>query len=157
MQFDDFLKVIDLLKNPDSYKAQVDELTTRNQAIQDSIAQLNIGSDIAQARAAAQALNDQAQVMVAQATAQAADIIVGAQRAFDVKYAEIAVRELSADQALANYNSIKTQWTARDNDLRVAEKALATGQAQLQQDQSDLRIKQAEVDDRLSKLRQVMG
>ena len=157
MQFDDFLKIIDLLKNPDSYQAQVAELTARNQAIQDSITQLNIGSDIAQATAAAHALNDQAQAMIVQATAQAADIIAGAQKAFDSKYAEIAIREVAADQALANYNGIKVQWAARDGELRVAEKALAAGQAQLLQDQSDLRVKQAEVDDRLTKLRQVMG
>ena len=157
MQFDDFLKIIDLLKNPDSYQAQVAELTARNQAIQDSITQLNIGSDIAQATAAAHALNDQAQVMIVQATAQAADIIAGAQKAFDSKYAEIAIREVAADQALANYNGIKAQWAARDSELRVAEKALVAGQAQLLQDQSDLRVKQAEVDDRLTKLRQVMG
>ena len=157
MQFDDFLKIIDLLQNPTNYKAQIDELKDRQKAIEDALSNLAIGSDISKAKIQADNLNAQAVDAVAQATAQAAQIIAGAQTAFDAKFAELQVREVAADQAIADYNQIKSQQTARENDLRSAEKDLEKARVQLNADQSDLRDKQAEVDIRLSKLREAMG
>ena len=52
MQFEEFLSILDLLKTPAKYEAQVAELQARNDAIQESIKQLGIVGDIAKAQAA---------------------------------------------------------------------------------------------------------
>lgn len=157
MQFDDFLKVVDLLKDPAQYEAKVAELQARNDAIQASIAELGIKGDIAKAQATADALVAKADLILANATADARTIVANAQTAFDKRYAEIQAREVIADQALADYNTMKNSFAVRSDELRAGEKALATARAQLQADQADLTSKQLEVDQRLDKLRQVMN
>ena len=157
MQFDDFLKVLDLLKDPAKYEAQVKELEARNQAIQDSIAQLGVVGDVAKAKAKAEALANKAEALVASAQEQAAEIVANAQTAFDKRHAELKEREVVADQALADLRTIKSQTAARENELRAQEKQATALQEQLQKTRDELAAKQAEVDERLAKLRQVMG
>ena len=157
MQFDEFLSVLDLLKNPAQYEAQIADLTARNQAIQDSIAQMGVVGDVVKAQDKANQLFAAAQEAVVAANRQAEQLIAGAQTAFDARNAAIQVREVAADQVLANYNGIKVAVQSRESDLRAAEKAVVAAQAQVASMQADLQVKQAEVDQRLDKLRQAMG
>lgn len=157
MQFDDFLKVVDLLKDPAQYEAKVAELLAREAAIQASIEQMGAVGDVFKAKAKADALVAKAQVILDDATAQAQTILTGAQGAFDKRHIELQAREVVADQALADYNTIKSQFAFRSDSLRSEEKVIAAAKAQLQADQADLATKQQEVESRLAKLREVMG
>jgi multidrug resistance efflux pump len=157
MQFDDFMQVLDLIKNPKDYEAKVKDLIAQQKAIQDSIDELNIKGDIGKARDDANTLVKQAKAKVEAANKQAADIIAGAQASFDKRNAELQVREVIADQKFADYNTMKAQEAARNEALRVQEKQLSAMQADLESTKATLRSAQAEVDERLNKLRQAMG
>ena len=157
MQFEEFLSILDLLKTPAKYEAQVAELQARNDAIQESIKQLGVVGDIAKAQAAVAKQADKAQAIVDKAIKEAEAIVAGAQSAFDKRHAELKDKEVIADQAIANYNTIKNQQASRENELRVQEKTVNTLQEVLAKQQAELAVKQAEVDARLDKLRQAMG
>ncbi len=157
MQFDEFLSVIDLLKDTTKYEAKVAELQAREQAIKDATDQLGVVGDIAKAKQQAIKLNDQAQASVEAAAVKATEILVGAQTAYDKRHSELKSREVVADQALANYNTIKSQLAAREDALRSQEKAVESLRDSLQKQLDDLAVKQVEVDARLEKLRQAMG
>jgi chromosome segregation ATPase len=157
MQFDEFLKVLELLQNPDKFKAAIEELQTRQAAVEDALAQLKLGQDIDKARKQVTKLQEQAQYSITAAETQAREIVSAAQAAFDKRHAEVQAREVVADQALANYNTIKSQWASREDALRQQEKQLNAAREQLNKDLDALREKQIEVDARLEKLRQVMG
>jgi hypothetical protein len=157
MQFDDFLKVVDLLKDPAQYEAKVAELQAREDAINAAIKQMGLGDDVFKAKAKADALVAKAEQAVSNATAQAQTIIIGAQAAFDKRHTELQAREVVADQALADYNTIKNQLVFRSNELSQGEKTLNAARVQLQADLADLASKQQEVDARLAKLREAMG
>ena len=157
MQFDDFLKVVDLLKDPAQYEAKVAELQARQDSIQASIDEMGIKGDIVKAQSQADALVAKADTILANATADARTIIANAQIVFDKRHAELQVREAAADQAITDYNTIKNQQLFRENELRQKEKAVETLQATLAKQQAELADKQIEVDARLDKLRQVMG
>ena len=157
MQFDEFLGVLDLLKDPVKYEQKVNELKAHNQSIQDSIAQMGVTGDVVKAQAKADKLVAKAEAILATAQADAETLIANARNVYNAKFEEIKQREVVADQALANYNTIKNQTAAREQELRQAEKAAVALQAVLAAQQADLNTKQAEVDERLNKLRQVMG
>jgi chromosome segregation ATPase len=157
MQFDDFLKVVDLLKDPAQYEAKVAELQAREDAINAAIKQMGVVDNVLKAQAQADAKLAQAQAAVADATKQAQAIITGAQTAFDKRNTELQAREVVADQALADYNTIKNQLAFRSNELSQGEKSLNAARVQLQADLADLASKQQEVDARLAKLREAMG
>lgn len=157
MQFEEFLSVLDLLKNPTKYEAQIADLQERDKVIQESIKQLGVVGDIAKAKDAAAKLQEKAQAAVDKATKEAESIVAGARSAYDKRNEELKAKEVIADQAIANYNTIKNQQAARENELRQQEKAVAALQEALAKQQAELTVKQAEVDERLTKLRQVMG
>ena len=157
MQFEEFLSVLALLKDPVKYEALVADLQARDTAIQESIKQLGVVGDIAKAKDAAAKLNDKAQATLDKASKEAEAILATARTAYDKRHEELKAKEVVADQAIANYNTIKSQQQARENELRQQEKAVAALQESLAKQQADLAVKQAEVDERLTKLRQVMG
>ncbi len=157
MKFEEFLEVLDLLKDPSKYEAKVAELQAREVAIQESIKSLGIVGDIAKAKKKAEALVAEAEAKVIKAQDEAEVIVASAQSAFNTKLAALQAKEVVADQALANYNTIKEQTASREAALRVSEKEIEKARAQLTKDQQELATKQAEVDERLAKLRQVMG
>jgi peptidoglycan hydrolase CwlO-like protein len=157
MQFDDFMQVLDLIKNPKDYEAKVNELVAQQATIQSLIDELNIKGDIAKAQQQAETLVKKATAYVEDANKQAAKIIADAQAAFDKRNTELQAREVIADQKMADYNTMKNQEAARNEALRQQEKRLAAMQADLEDTKATLRTAQTEVDERLTKLRQVMG
>ena len=157
MNFEEFLKVLDLLKDPSKYEAKVAELQAREVAIQESIKSLGIVGDIAKAKKKAEALIAEAEAKVIKAQDEAEVIVASAQSAFNTKLTALQAKEVVADQALANYNTMKEQTASREAALRASEKEIEKARAQLTKDQQELATKQAEVDERLAKLRQVMG
>lgn len=157
MQFEEFLSVVDLIKNADKYSAKVAELQAREDAINESIKQLGEVKNLAKAKAAVALLQEQAQATVANANKEAMEILASAQTAYNDRHERLKSREVVADQALANYNTIKNQQAARENELRVKEKEVEALRSSLKAQEDTLRKAQAEVDERLAKLRQVMG
>lgn len=157
MQFDEFLSVIDLLKDTKKYEAKVAELKAREQAIQDSITQLNVVGDINKAQTKANAAVLKAEETLSAASKQADQIIAAAQVVFDKRHAELKEREMVAEQAITDYNTIKSQLASREEVFRSKEKAVEALREILQKQQDEFTVKQAEVDERLTKLRQVMG
>ena len=157
MQFDEFLSVIDLLKDTAKYSTRIAELQAREKAIVDATTQLGIVGDIAKAKQQAAKLKEQASAAVEAATNEAAKIVSGAQTAFDKRHAELKEREVVADQAVTNYNVIKAHQASREDSLRTKEKELEVLRVVLQKQLDEVAVKQVEVDDRLTKLRQVMG
>lgn len=157
MQFDEFLGVLDLLKDPVKYEQKVNELKAHNQAIQDSIAQMGVTGDVVKAQAKADRLVAKAEAALASAQTEADILIANARTVYNSKFEELRQREVVADQAIANYNTIKAQTGAREQELRQAEKAAEALKAVLAAQQAELNVKQAEVEERLAKLRQVMG
>lgn len=157
MQFDEFLSVIDLLKDTAKYSTRIAGLQAREKAIVDATTQLGIVGDIAKAKQQAAKLKEQASAAVEAATNEAAKIVSGAQTAFDKRHAELKEREVVADQAVTNYNVIKAHQASREDTLRAKEKELESLRVVLQKQLDEVAVKQVEVDDRLTKLRQVMG
>lgn len=157
MQFDEFLGIIDLLKSPDKYSAQIKELTARNDAIQASIKTLGIVGDLDKIKKQTTALLEKAEGVLSKAESEAIAIVAGARTAYDKKFDELKEREVKADQHLADYTSMKNSFAVRSDELRKAEKAVEQAQIQLSADRADLASKQAEVEQRLAKLRDVMG
>lgn len=157
MQFDEFLSVIDLLKDTKKYEAKVAELTSREDSINAAIAQMNEKSGIISTLEGAQKKLAEAAAVLEDAQVQKQSIIAGAQAAYDKRNLDLKAREIIADQAVANYNTIKNQQAAREDMLRAKEKEADALRASLQKQQDALTEKQLEVDERLAKLRQVMG
>jgi DNA repair exonuclease SbcCD ATPase subunit len=157
MDFKEFLSVLDLIKDPDTYAAKLAELQAQQAAIQASIDQLNTLGDIDKTRQAADAALEKAGSMVDAASAKAAQILSDAEHAFDKRHEELKAREVIADQALADYNTIKNQQTDKANELAQREKAIAAKEIQLLKQQEVLDNTQKEVADRLAKLKEVMG
>lgn len=157
MQFDEFLSVIDLLKDTKKYEAKVAELKAREQAIQDSITQLNVVGDINKAQSKANAAVLKAEDMLSAASKQADQIIAAAQVVFDKRHTDLKEREMVAEQAISDYHAIKSQLASREEVFRSKEKAVESLREILQKQQDEFTAKHAEVDERLAKLRQVMG
>jgi len=157
MHFDEFLKVLDLLQNPDKYAAQIAELTEREESIKLSIEHLNARIDAAITQEQADAFLTESADVLAKAKVTAQDTIAKAQASFDKRLADLQVRETAADQAMQTFQNSKIQWAARKAEHIAKENELLNGRKQLDADLEDLRSKQAEVDARLNKLRQAMG
>jgi adenine-specific DNA methylase len=157
MQFDEFLSVIDLLKDTAKYSTRIAELQAREKAIVDATTQLGVVGDIAKAKQQAAKLKEQASSAVEAATVKAAEIVSEAQKAFDKRHAELKEREVLADQAVTNYNVIKAHQASREDVVRTKEKEVDALRTALQKQQEELAVKQVEVDERLAKLRQAMG
>lgn len=157
MQFDEFLKVLDLLQNPDKYAAQIAELTTRHEEIKTSIGHLNDRVNVAVTQATADKNLADAKEIVDKAKQEAQQILAKAQQAFDKRLADLQVRETAAEQAIQAYQQSKQQWADRKAEHIAKENQLNAFQKQLDTVQQDLTKKQLEVDARLSKLRDVMG
>ena len=157
MQFDEFLGILELLKNSSKYEAKVEELKQRQEAIQESITTLGVVGDIAKAKTQAESLVTKGKELVTKAEAQAASLLAGAQVAYEDKHKALQAREVLAGEALAKYKTITEQFAFRDSALRVVEKQAEALRKQLDIQSSELSVKQKELDERLAKLRQVMG
>lgn len=157
MQFDDFLSVLDLLQNPAKYAAQIDSLTQRHEEIKTSIEHLNARVDVAVTKEQADQMVVDASTTLSDAKEQASKIVTEAQRSFDSRLADLQVRETAAEQAIQVYQNAKLQWAERKAEHMAKEAQIVEAQRKLIADQEALRTKQLEVDDRLNKLRQVMG
>ncbi len=157
MQFDDFLKVLDLLQNPDKFAAQINDLTQRHTQIQDALIQVHARVDVAITQEQAdQHLKDSANVLT-QAKVDAETALSSAKRFYDKELSALEVRERAAEQAIQALASSKASWAQKAADHKVTQDAIDAAKAQLEKDQIELRSKQADVDSRLDKLRQVMG
>jgi G:T/U-mismatch repair DNA glycosylase len=157
MQFDEFMKVLDLLKNPASYEAKVAELLAREEAIKAALVSMGAVSDLNKAKTQVEKQLEKAEATVAKAQQEADTIVKNARAVYDKQFAELKAKEVVADQAIANYNAIKNTQASREEALRTAEKEVAKLREYADAERARLAAKESEVDERLAKLRQVMG
>lgn len=157
MQFDEFIKILDLLKEPAKYEAQMKMLKDQQDSIQESIKQLGVVGNIVTAKKKADNLTEIAEKKLADAQVEAEKIISTAQKSFDERYADLVKREAAADEAMTTFRNHKMTWGARAEEHRAKEQQLHSMEKGLLAGQAELAKRQAEVDERLAKLRQVMG
>lgn len=157
MQFDEFIKILDLLKEPAKYEAQMKMLKDQQDSIQESIKELGVVGDIAKAKKKADNLTSIAEKTLEDAKVEAEKIVATAQKSFDERYADLLKREAAADEAMTTFRNQKITWASRAEEHRAKEQQLYNMEKSLLAGQAELAKRQAEVDERLTKLRQVMG
>jgi len=157
MQFDEFLNIVDLLKNISTYEAKIAELSAREKAIVDATTTLKVTGDVVKAQDKADAAIAKATEMLEQAKVQADVIVSDSRVVFDKRHGELKAREILAEQAIANYTAIKNSLSTREGEFRAVEKQNAALASVLEAQRVDLAAKQVELDERLKKLREVMG
>lgn len=157
MQFNEFLDILDLIKNVDKYEAALKQLTDRKQQIEDAIAEYHVVGDIGKAKQAAEKQKVEAVALLEKAKEEAKTIVDTSRSVYDKRHDELKKREILAEQAITNYTAIQAQMISRENEFASKERSIETLRKTLQTQQDELSIKSREVDERLGKLRQVMG
>ena len=157
MQFDAFLSILDLLQNPDKYAAQIAELKRQNEVIQASTKEYGLTGDVVRAQKKADKAMEDAVAFIEKTKVEAAKILADATSAFDARYADLQTREVAAEQAITAFRNSKLTWAQRQAEHKAKEESIAASQKQLEAGYAALAEKQKEVDERLAKLRQVMG
>ena len=157
MQFDDFLGVLTLLKDTSSFEAKVQELITREKAINSAIDSLNLGKDISNAVDLANKKVADGKLAVEKSKLQAEQIVADARKVYDSKFAQLQEHQVKADQAIADLNGYKSGYAAKEDALNKTIKENTALQKQLKAEKEAVSILQADLEARLAKLRQVMG
>lgn len=157
MLFEDFVDILDLLSNPDKYKAKVKELIVYETAIKENIALGITAANVAEVQRKTDAMFKKAATAVEQAKTTADSIVAGATVVFNKRNTEVQEREVLAETAIAENKQMKADRQVAEQAFRVLEKQLNQKAKALQEQEDALRIAQAEVETRLAKLRTVMG
>jgi hypothetical protein len=157
MQLNELLEFIDLVKNPDKYKAKVDELIAYNKSIEANIQLTEDIADIAKAKTlTAKALTEalaqidsakiEAKRCVAEAQAQAAKLVSTADE-----------RRVALETWASELKTREESFTVRSAALTKLESEVADRSRQVEQDRASLAVQLQEVAERLEKLKSVMG
>lgn len=157
MQLNELLEFIDLVKNPDKYKAKVDELIAYNKTIEANIQLTEDIADIAKAKTlTAKALNE--------ATAQIDAAKIEAKRCVADAQAQASKLVSTADERRLVLENWAGELKAREDSLILRSTSLAKLEAdvadrsrQVEQDRASLTVQLQEVAERLEKLKSVMG
>lgn len=154
MNIKDFLDFVDFLKNVDMYEKRVHVLRDENERLETNIKLTAEIADIPRTRQVTEQLLAEAREAAEAAKKEASEIKERAKTLYDKRIAEVTVRE---SEAVTKYEKGKEA-------LKEAENLNATLNAQLRRQLSDLEISQAklqvtqsEMEERLSKLKSVMG
>jgi len=156
-QFTDFLEVFDLLKNPEKYESLLRQLIEREKAIKDNIALSDDVSDINTAKQlAADALNE-ALAIKEEAKKEAEKIKAGQRAAFDKKFADLAAKQVEADQAISDKKAMEQWVRSREVEFAARAKELTAQENSLYTVKMANESLNKELQERLEKLRSVMG
>lgn len=157
MLFEDFVDILELLSDPEKYKAKVKELTDRETSIKANIALGVTAANVVEIQRKADTQLKRATEALDQATKQADTLVAGATVAFNKRNADLQEREIVAETAIASNKQATADRLASEQAIRTLEKQLNTKALTLQAQAETLRLAQADVDERLTKLRTVMS
>jgi chromosome segregation ATPase len=154
MNINEFLDFVNFLKNVDKYEQRVQVLKDENTRLEDNIRLTSEIADIPRTKELTAKLLDEARSTLASAKQEASETKEKAKTSYDKKLAEVVVRETEAAAILAEgkaaVKEAKDLQTGLIAELKKQEKALAARDA-------ILAATQLEVDERLAKLKAVMG
>ena len=157
MNFDDFMDIVNVLGNPDAYAKKIAELKSYEQSIKNNIdASVDVSKLKTLLSAAAKSVDDAEQIK-AKAVKDAEKIVADASVVYNARYAKLASYELSAANSIAEGNRIVADQSSREAGYREQEKSLVMQAQSLANDNLAIAGLQAELTERLNKLRSVMG
>lgn len=157
MQFDEFIGILNMLKNPEQYEKQALELKAREDAIKANIAVGFEVSKIEYLRKQAEDNLAKAKETLAKAEVKAAKIEADRQAVYDKKFADLSEREQLAESALHDARTARAEKAAAEAEIRARDKELTKRAEILAAAESAVRVLEAEVTQRLEKLKSVMG
>lgn len=157
MNFDSISDFIAFVNDTKRYEAAVADLKDKHEAISSALGKQNTVAAITKAKEAAESLQAKAVEAVSKAQTQADKLIADATVVYDKRHADLKVREVVAEQAIMDLKALQDKWNTRETELRQQERLLQVDRQQLENSRKELAEKQAEVDQRLDKLRQAMG
>jgi F0F1-type ATP synthase membrane subunit b/b' len=157
MNFNDIFDFIQLVKDPKKYEAKLAELKAYDASIKANIALSDDVNDIETAKKlAAEALNKN-NAILAEANKEAAKIMDGARAVYDQKFQELGATQREAENAIAKQKQQELVMKQQANALAKDQSDIADLRAQLQAERQQVAQLQKEVDERLEKLKSVMG
>jgi chromosome segregation ATPase len=157
MNFDDLFDFVQLIKDPKKYEAKLLELKAYDASIKANIALSDDVNDIETAKKmAVEALNKN-NAILANANAEAQKILDGARAVYDKKFQELAITQREAENAIAKQKQQELVIKQQANSLAKDQSDLATLRSQLEFERQQVAQLQKEVDERLEKLKSVMG
>ena len=157
MQLTELLDFIDLVKNPDKYKAKVDELIAYNKSIEANIQLTEDVANIEKAKALTAKALTQATVQVDAAKEEAKRLVSEAQQAAAKLVKTADERRVALETWASELKAREESFTVRSASLTKLEQDVADRSRQVEQDRASLTIQLQEVAERLEKLKSVMG
>jgi cell division septum initiation protein DivIVA len=154
MNIKEFLDFVDFLKNVDKYEQRVKILQDENTRLEDNIRLTSEIADIPRTKELTAKLLKEADVTLADAKQEAVDIKEKAKATYDKRLSDLVVRETSANAALAESQKVFKEATTLHNTL-IADLKKQLADVSVKSDALDKA--QKEVDERLEKLKSVMG
>ncbi len=154
MNLKDFLDFADFVKNVEKYEARVQSLKDENDRLETNIKLTAEVVDIPRTKELTEKLLTEARVTLASAKEEAKTIVERAKASYDKRLAEVTTKEAAAENALANSRTVLTEAQTLHSTL-IAE--LQRQLSSVDKQQKALQASQTEVDERLVKLKSVMG
>jgi DNA repair exonuclease SbcCD ATPase subunit len=157
MDFKQISDFYDLVQYPDKYKRFLDELKSRQEGLDKAIADVGTAAEIPrlkeQAQKALVKAKEDADKQVSDAKVQAAKILEEAQKALDKAQAEATRASINKAEAQA----LTAQYTEMKMETASQMRTQAKLQERLLQMEKEYSEKELELNERLHKLRSVMG
>lgn len=157
MKFDDFIDILNLLKNPEQYEKKVLELKKHEDEIKKNI---GFSADLGKIEALkqkAEKLMSEAEAKLAKAELDAAKTVSDAKSVFDKRNLDLSVREQAATAAIQDAAMARAEKAQAMAEVKQRNKELDEKVAKLVADQMHVDELTAELNERLKKLRSVMG
>lgn len=157
MEFKELLNFIEFVKSPEAFEAKLVELQAEQKRLQENIeATIKLG-DLNRLYDEAQKTAQASESILAEAKAQAQTIVDAGKQAYDTKLAELndKVNKLAAKES--EIEKLRLEIKEQQKTAKALEKSLKDAQGAVILERQTLAAAQAEVDDRLTKLKAVMG
>ena len=157
MSFDDLFDFIQLVKEPKKYEAKLLELKAYDASIKANIALSDDINDIETAKKlAAEALNKNNEIL-ANANKEAEKIMEAARAVYDKKFQELDALRRQADETIASTKQQQQELKNQVSSLKKEQEAASATRLQLEAERQEVAKLKTEVEDRLQKLKSVMG
>ena len=157
MNFQDISEFLDLIKNPAKYEKYLTELKDAKDQLQAAAELVGKANEIEKLQTKATKLVEKAEAKAADIQAEAEAAAAKRQEAYDQLFAELAQKEAAVtkvkqetDSKFAQAQDLVKEYNEKSRQLRADQKAYDVAAA-------DLAKKTEEVEDKLAKLRALMG
>lgn len=157
MNFQDISEFLDLIKNPAKYEKYLTELKDAKDQLQAAAELVGKANEIEKLQTKATKLVEKAEAKAADIQAEAEAAAAKRQEAYDQLFAELAQKEAAftkakqeTDSKFAQAQDLVKEYNEKSRQLRADQKAYDVAAA-------DLAKKTEEVEDKLAKLRALMG